>query len=173
MKGKAQKKEEAQVNVNIEELNEDDSLTEITSVDELSNAGINMADIDKLKQAGVCTVKGLFMIQKKELLNIKGMSDVKVDKILDAARKLQPSEFCSGMEMLEIRKKMIKITTGSSQLDSLLGGGIESRSLTEVYGEYRSGKTQLAHTLCVTTQLPRSQFGGGGKVIFIDTEGTL
>jgi predicted ATP-dependent serine protease len=171
MKARAQQKKEEVVTM--EEGEEEDSETAIVAITELSNAGINVADIEKLKQAGVCTVKGLFMIQRKELLNIKGMSDIKVDKILEAARKLQPSEFCSGMDILEMRKKMIKISTGSSQLDTLLGGGIESRSLTEVYGEYRSGKTQLALTLCVTTQLPRSQNGGGGKVIFIDSEGTL
>ena len=50
---------------------------------------------------------------------------------------------------------MIKITTGSPVLDQLLGGGIETMSITEAFGEFRTGKTQLAHTLCVTTQLPK------------------
>jgi len=50
---------------------------------------------------------------------------------------------------------VVKITTGSAVLDELLGGGIETMSITEAFGEFRTGKTQLAHTLCVTTQLPR------------------
>ena len=49
---------------------------------------------------------------------------------------------------------MIKMTTGSSELDTLIGGGGETMSITEVFGEFRTGKTQLAHTLCVTAQLP-------------------
>jgi meiotic recombination protein DMC1 len=68
---------------------------------------------------------------------------------------------------------VVRITTGSQALDGLLGGGLESMSLTEAYGEFRTGKTQLAHTLCVTSQLPVAQKGGAGRVVFIDTEGTL
>jgi RecA/RadA recombinase len=67
----------------------------------------------------------------------------------------------------------VRITTGSPALDALLGGGIDSMAITEVFGEFRTGKTQLAHTLCVTCQLPRERGGGNGKVIYIDTEGTF
>jgi RecA/RadA recombinase len=66
-----------------------------------------------------------------------------------------------------------KVSTGSKALDELLGGGIESQSITEIFGEFRTGKTQLCHTLCVTAQLPKDQGGLEGKVILIDTEGTL
>nr|KIR45862.1 meiotic recombinase Dmc1 [Cryptococcus bacillisporus CA1280] len=55
----------------------------------------------------------------------------------------------------------------------MLGGGIATQSITEVFGEYRTGKTQLCHTLCVSTQLPEDQGGGSGKVAYIDTEGTF
>jgi meiotic recombination protein DMC1 len=55
----------------------------------------------------------------------------------------------------------------------VLLGGIETHSITEAFGEFRTGKTQLAHTLCVTAQLDRASGGGNGKVIFIDTEGTF
>ncbi|CAD2216532.1 meiotic recombination protein DMC1 [Angomonas deanei] len=65
------------------------------------------------------------------------------------------------------------MTTGSTALDQLLGGGIESRSITEAFGEFRTGKTQIAHTLCVTCQLPTSMGGGNGKAVYIDTEGTF
>lgn len=79
----------------------------------------------------------------------------------------------TGNEIAQKRKNVIKITTGSSILDELLGGGIETMAITEAFGEFRTGKTQLAHTLCVTTQLPRDKKGGNGKVIYIDTEGTF
>jgi meiotic recombination protein DMC1 len=81
--------------------------------------------------------------------------------------------FITGVEMLAKRKEVIKITTGSTALDELLGGGIETMSITEAFGEFRTGKTQLCHTLCVTAQLPRDKNGGNGKVAYIDTEGTL
>lgn len=68
-----------------------------------------------------------------------------------------------------MRKKIIKLSTGSRKFDTLLGGGIESMSITEAFGEFRTGKTQLAHTLCVTAQLPFSKGGGQGKVLYIDT----
>lgn len=68
---------------------------------------------------------------------------------------------------------MFKISTGSKQLDEVLGGGMHSRSISEVFGEFRCGKTQLCHTMCVTAQLPVEMGGAEGKVAYIDTEGTF
>lgn len=65
------------------------------------------------------------------------------------------------------------LTTGSRELDKLLGGGIETGSITEMFGEFRTGKTQICHTMAVTCQLPVSQGGGEGKCLYIDTEGTF
>jgi meiotic recombination protein DMC1 len=73
--------------------------------------------------------------------------------------------------MLVKRKEVIKISTGAKSLDELLGGGVETMSITEVFGEFRTGKTQICHTLCVTSQLDISEGGGSGKVIYVDTEG--
>ena len=65
------------------------------------------------------------------------------------------------------------IHTGCKDLDAILEGGLETGSITEIYGEYRCGKTQFCHTLCVTCQLPLEQGGGEGKALYIDTEGTF
>lgn len=94
---------------------------------------------------------------------------------LSAARTTQQHHqaFITGNEMRLRRKEVVQITTGSSCLDEILGGGIETKSITEAFGEFRCGKTQLCHTLCVTAQLPREMGGGNGKVAYIDTEGTL
>ena len=81
--------------------------------------------------------------------------------------------FISASDKLKQRENIVRITTGSKDLDKLLGGGIESHSLTEIFGEFRTGKTQLCLTMCVTAQLPLSQGGGEGKVLYIDTEGTF
>ena len=67
----------------------------------------------------------------------------------------------------------MKLTCGCKELDDILEGGMETGSITELYGENRSGKTQLCHTLAVTAQLPVSEGGGEGKVLYIDTEGTF
>jgi len=76
--------------------------------------------------------------------------------------------------MLRMRENMVQLTTGSLQLDKLLGGhGIETGQITEIFGEFRCGKTQLCHTLCVTCQLPIEQGGAESKALYIDTEGTF
>ncbi|KAI7891818.1 meiotic recombinase Dmc1 [Mucor mucedo] len=108
-----------------------------TEVDELQMHGIGVADITKLKSAGVCTVRGVQMMTKKNLLKIKGLSETKVDKIKEAAIKSQ-ARFVTAKQIAVQREKVVKISTGSKQLDALLGGGIQTMSLTEVFGEYRT-----------------------------------
>ncbi|RCH80382.1 Meiotic recombination protein dmc1, partial [Rhizopus stolonifer] len=81
--------------------------------------------------------------------------------------------FVTAKQVAIQREKVVKISTGSKQLDALLGGGIQTMSLTEAFGEYRTGKTQLAHTLCVQVQLSSEEGGANGKAAYIDTEGTF
>lgn len=71
------------------------------------------------------------------------------------------------------RSELITITCGSRELDKLLGGGFETGSITEIFGEFRTGKTQICHTLAVTCQLPTNKGGAEGKCLYIDTEGTF
>jgi DNA repair protein RAD51 len=73
----------------------------------------------------------------------------------------------------ENRMRMTRLSTGSKDLDKLLGGGIETGAITELFGEFRTGKTQLCHMLCVMAQQAADMGGGEGKAIFIDTEGTF
>jgi len=143
------------------------------SVAELQKFGVNVADINKLKAGGIHTVPGVLMQTKKTLTSLKGLSEAKVDKILDACTKLRNGFFITGMECLNRRANVIKISTGAKALDGILGGGVETQSITEAFGEFRTGKTQIAHTLAVTCQLSREDGGGGGKVAYIDTEGTF
>ena len=92
---------------------------------------------------------------------------------MDAACKVAPMTFASAVSLREQRDKLTYITTGSHSLDQILGGGIETGSITELFGEFRTGKTQLCHTLCVTAQMSKAQGGGEGKVLYIDTENTF
>ena len=107
----------------------------------------------------------------RKLQEVKGISEQKAQKLKEAANKIVPQGFTTAAQELERRQDIVSLSTGSAALDELLQGGIETGSLTEIFGEFRSGKTQLCHTLCVTCQLPISQGGGEGKAMYIDTEG--
>ncbi|KAJ3728105.1 putative DMC1 protein [Lentinula guzmanii] len=140
------------------------------TVDELQQHGINMQDILKLKSAAINTVSGVNMTTRRQMLKIKGMSEAKVEKIKEAAHKILGSSFSSGIEVQDKRKRVLAISTGSKSVDAILGGGIMSQSISE---EFRTGKTQLAHTMSVVAQLPPDLGGASGKVAYIDTEGTF
>ncbi|KRX05047.1 P-loop containing nucleoside triphosphate hydrolase [Pseudocohnilembus persalinus] len=138
-------------------------------------------DLKKLKEGGFATTKSLVMTTKKELMMIKGITEMKIKAMLDALKKFDAAQqggggslaFQNGNQVMNVRKQVIKLDTGSRDLNELLGGGVESQSITEVYGEFRSGKTQLCHTLAVTSQIKKSEGGGQGKVLYVDTEGTF
>ncbi|XP_058477312.1 meiotic recombination protein DMC1/LIM15 homolog isoform X3 [Solea solea] len=152
---------------------QDDEESFFQDIDLLQKHGINVADIKKMKSVGICTVKGIQMTTRKALCNIKGLSEAKVEKIKEAAGKILNVGFQTAFEYSAKRKQVFHITTGSQEFDKLLGGGIESMAITEAFGEFRTGKTQLSHTLCVTAQLPGEDGYTGGKIIFIDTENTF
>ncbi|KAI9055802.1 hypothetical protein LZ554_000742 [Drepanopeziza brunnea f. sp. 'monogermtubi'] len=144
----------------------------IVDVEELQAHGIGAADITKLKSNNIHTVATLISTTTRRLLKIKGFSDIKVEKIKDAAKKLSPTAgFMTAAELGQIRKRCIRISTGSKQLDAALNGGFQTMSINEVYGEFRCGKTQLAHTMAVIAQLPKEMGGAEGKVAYI--EGTF
>lgn len=134
-----------------------------------------MSDIKKLQEAGLMTIGSVLQTSTRDLLQIKGLTEARVEKIREVAKKLDSrgGSFKTGLEVKERRKHIVHITTGSTALDRILGGGIESSSITELFGEFRTGKTQLAHTLCVTTQLSFANSGGQGRVIYLDTEGNF
>ncbi|KFD50713.1 hypothetical protein M514_08369 [Trichuris suis] len=142
-------------------------------ISHLEQFGIPIGDIKKLSEAGFYTVESVAFTPKKVLLEIKGISDAKADKILVEASKLVPMGFTTATDFHQKRSEIIQITTGSKELDKLLQGGIETGSITEVFGEFRTGKTQICHTLAVCCQLPVDMGGGEGKCLYIDTEGTF
>lgn len=155
---------------NAEHLEVDDGYL---AIEDLQNYGIGMGDILKLKQVGICTMKGLLMITRRNLAKVKGLSDIKVEKMKEAANKALSTGFMSANEFAEKREMVQKISTGSTDLDNMLGGGIQTMSITEVFGEFRTGKTQMAHTLCITVQLDEENGGCRGRAAYIDTEGTF
>jgi len=127
-----------------------DEFTGPTNIQELEKHGISSSDIKKLQDAGLHTVESVTFTPKKALVLVKGLSEAKIDKILEACCKIVDNGFVTAGAFLEKRKDLVYITTGSKSLDTLLGSGIETGSITELFGEFRTGKTQLCHTLCVT-----------------------
>ena len=136
--------------------------------------GIGPAVSAKLETAGVYDLMSLAVMSPSELGDTAGVSAGVARKAIQAARKLLELGFVDGMEYAEKRGNIIHITTGSKNFDELMGGkGIPSRAITETYGAYGSGKTQLSLTLAVNAQLPLEMGGVNGKCAFIDTEGTF
>ncbi|XP_043271790.1 DNA repair protein RAD51 homolog A [Venturia canescens] len=151
----------------------DDATDGAKLIKTLEGNGINATDIKKLQEAGYWTVEAVAYTPKKHLLAIKGISEAKAEKILQEASKLVVMGFKSATEIHQMRANIVFISTGSAELDRLLGGGIETGSITELFGEFRTGKTQLCHTLAVNCQLPIDMGGAEGKCLYIDTEGTF
>ena len=133
---------------------------------------IGPATVAKLKEIGFKTVESLGTAAVAELVDA-GIGEAMAEKVIEAARKSMAITFVRGDELVEIRKNVRKLTTGCSSMDRLLNGGIETQSLTEFYGEFGSGKSQLCHQLCVTVQLGEAQGGLNGSVLYIDTEATF
>jgi len=139
----------------------------------LEHHGIAAADVAKLTAAGYYTVESLVFAPRRKLAEIKGVGDQRAERIQAEAMRLVPSGFTSATEMHIRRSEIIQVTTGSRELDKLLRGGFETGSITELFGEFRTGKSQLCHTIAVTCQLPIENGGAEGKCLYIDTEGTF
>ena len=136
--------------------------------------GIGPAVAAKLEAAGIYDLMSLAVMGPSELGELAGVGAAVARKIIQAARKMLDLGLMDGMEFSERRANLSYITTGSKSFDSLLGGkGVQSRAITEAFGAFGSGKTQLGLVLAVNVQLPVEKGGANGKCVFIDTEGTF
>lgn len=140
---------------------------------------IKPLSISRLKRIGIESVLELATAIPQEIANESGENlDVAKTLVLEARNALSnigllSREFCSATEIMNRRKQILRCSTGSKTLDGLLGGGIETQALTEIAGEFGSGKSQLCHTLSVIGNMPKEKGGFGGNIIFIDTENTF
>jgi len=136
--------------------------------------GVGPGAVAKLEAAGIYDLMGLAVLTPAGLSATAGMSESVARKAIQAARQMMQLGFVDALEHEEKRKELDHITTGSKNVDNLLGGkGTETKSITEAYGAFGSGKTQLALSLAVGVQLPEEQGGANGKAVYIDTEGTF
>ena len=135
--------------------------------------GIGAKTADKLREAGFEDLMSIAVASPATLVEVAELTKQTDLKAIRAARDLLEMGFKTGEEFLQQRETVGKIATGSEELNKLVGGGIETQSIFEAFGEFGSGKSQLGFQLAVNAQLPVEQGGLGGKVIFIDTEGTF
>jgi DNA repair protein RadA len=135
--------------------------------------GVGAATADKLRDAGYKTIESIAVATVVDLKEAGGFGESTAKRIINEARERSDMGFMTGSQVLEKRKTMKKITTGSSVLNGLLGGGVETQAISEFFGEYGSGKTQICHQLAVSVQLPVEQGGLGKSAIYVDTESTF
>lgn len=136
--------------------------------------GVGPAIAEKLREGGYNSLEAIAVASPAELVATAEIGEATAAKIINAAReRAEIGGFETGDRILERRAGVGKLTTGSKSLDSILGGGLETQAITEFYGEFGSGKTQIAHQLAVNVQLPPSKGGLNGSAIIIDTENTF
>jgi len=136
--------------------------------------GVGPATAEKLKDNGFDSYQGIAVASPGELSNTADIGESSAADIINAAREAADiGGFESGATVLERREQIGKLTWGVDEVDELLGGGVETQSITEVYGEFGSGKSQVTHQLAVNVQLPSEHGGLEGSAIFVDSEDTF
>jgi DNA repair protein RadA len=126
--------------------------------------GVGPATAQRLRELGFNTAKEL---------EAAGIGEKKALEVVRAARMGMELSFIHADELLKMRQNISKLSTGSKSIDTLLEGGLESQTITEFYGEFGSGKSQMCHQLCVNVQLPVERGGLSGEALYIDTENTF
>ena len=143
----------------------------MVELEDLPNVGEKTAE--KLRDAGFADMMRLATATAKELSVKAEIGEGVAEKVIEAARRAEKIDFETAFDVMERRRDVGRITTGSKAVDEMIGGGIETQAITEVFGEFGSGKSQIAHELAVTVQLPKEKGGLDGECVFIDTENTF
>ena len=156
--------------------NSDETVTEekprAVELEDLPGVGGTIAE--KLRESGYTDLMELAVASPGDVAEAAEIGTATAQKIIaEARRKADVGGFESGVQLLERRKKLGRVTTGAKSLDELLGGGVETQAITEFSGEFGTGKTQAAHQIAVNIQLPVDQGGLTAETVYIDTESTF
>jgi DNA repair and recombination protein RadA len=136
--------------------------------------GVGPTTAEKLREAGFLTVESVATASPSDLAETAEIGESTAKKMIKAARELADlGGFRTGKDVFEQRKEIRKLKTLVPELDALLGGGLETQAITEMYGEFGSGKSQIVHQLSVNVQLDEDSGGLNGSAIYIDTENTF
>jgi DNA repair protein RadA len=160
-------------------LSEQSQINDLTNLEIQDIEGIGPTTAKKLREAGIFSVMDLAVAGVEDLaVDINASKDSAASFIMAAQKLLRESdvlekEFITADTALKKRRSLLRCSTGSSMLDDLFLGGIETQAVTELYGEFGSGKSQICHTMCITAGQPVESGGLNSGVIYIDTEGTF
>jgi DNA repair protein RadA len=156
-------------------LEEDNDLRTTFDLDTIEEMG--PATKGRLEEAGFKSIKDLVV---RGPVDVSESTGIEIDKSVHLCNKARikleelgiiDKSFITATKLYDKRRKEERISTGSKNLDDLFEGGIETRAVTEIYGEYGTGKTQICHTLCI--QVQHKKDGSGSKALYIDTENTF
>jgi DNA repair protein RadA len=180
---KVEEKENTVMNNNTETslttVSEQSQINDLTNLEIQDIEGIGPTTAKKLREAGIFSVMDLAVAGVEDLaVDINASKDSAASLIMAAQKLLRESdvlekEFITADTALKKRRSLLRCSTGSSMLDDLFLGGIETQAVTELYGEFGSGKSQICHTMCITAGQPVESGGLNSGVIYIDTEGTF
>jgi len=149
----------------------DDAIACVDAVKKLP--GVGEATLKKLIKAGFGSLESIAYTPPTIIQKESGLGDKTIAKLIKSSMDKLDIGFKSAEDVWEHRKNITRITTSSQELDNLFHGGIETGCVIEFFGEFRTGKTQLAHQLCVNVQLSKEDGGLSGNALYIDTEGTF
>jgi DNA repair protein RadA len=135
--------------------------------------GVGKVIADKLRAIGYTDPMVIAVTSPSELASIAEIGEGQASKIIKSIRDILDIGYETADKVLEKRTSIAKISTGSKNLDTLLGGGIESQAITESYGAFGSGKTQIGFQIATMVQLPKEKGGLAGRALWIDTENTF
>src|SRR3989344_2412274 len=135
--------------------------------------GVGATTAEKLRDSGYDNLMSIATTSPGELVELTGVGENVAKRIIHVARTKLDMGFETGEDILKKREQIVKITTGCKVFDEMLGGGFETGSISECFGEFGSSKTQIAHALAVNVQLPREKGGADGMAVFIDGESTF
>ncbi|MBD3203992.1 DNA repair and recombination protein RadA [Candidatus Woesearchaeota archaeon] len=131
--------------------------------------GVGAATAEKLETSGYGDLMSIAVATPGQLVEASGIGETTARKIISAARNSLEMGFESGDDILKKRQNVMKIKLGCDNINKLLGGGFETGAITECFGEYGSGKTQIAHVLPVRLY----KQDPSATSVFIDTENTF
>jgi len=134
--------------------------------------GVGPSTSEKLKELGFHTIESLATATVRELVPA-GIGEKQAAKIIAEARDSISLSFVRADELMKMKANVRRLTTGSKAVDGLIGGGLESQTITEFYGEYGVGKSILCHQLAINVQLPVDKGGLDGGALYLDTEQTF
>lgn len=170
-KNKTTKSKNEDLPLTEEEMMEEDEEPQVT-IEDLP--GVGPATAEKLREAGFDELLALAVMAPADLAEQAELGEAVSSKIIQAAKKMANiGGFVSGEALLNRRRQVQKLTAKVQSIDDLLGGGFETQSLVEVYGEFGSGKTQIGHQLAVNCTMPLEEGGFDGDIFYIDTEDTF